>query len=174
MTSVGEHGPSAGVILVHLQYLLPLPNDRDGDLTEPASIARAKGLVPASKVAGVRQKIKKHKHEGSPPPHNSDTDNTLVAPKHSRLTSALNYFKGDVKAILDVVEKGSSLSSGGKFEAMINNAVGARNISDTVIIFDSNNSDDGAGPDPLTAIHTAIAKRAPTLELHTQDRILLG
>ncbi|KAJ7739510.1 hypothetical protein B0H16DRAFT_1465171 [Mycena metata] len=162
--------------------LLPLPNDSDRDLTEPASIARAKELVPASK------KMKKRKREGSPPPdpHDSDTDDTPAAPKRGRLTGAPNYSKGDVKVVLDLVQK--HLPSGSlawqevhrgynrycrannrpkrdvksleqkdkgflkqkkptgegvcppeikrahKIEAMINNAVGARDVSDAVVI----------------------------------------
>ncbi|KAJ7016032.1 hypothetical protein C8F04DRAFT_1283100 [Mycena alexandri] len=201
--------------------LLPIPNDGDRDLTEPASIARARGLVPASKVAGVRQvdKPKKRKRDASPPPHDSDDSDAPPAPKRGRPTGAPNYSKADIKVLLDYVQK--EMPSGQKgwqevhrrydryrrtnnrpkrdakslehkykgylrlkkptgegvcppevkraheIEDMINAHVGARDVSDAVIISDSSDSSSdndnyGANPGPSTSTHTAVAQRAPT------------
>ncbi|KAJ7017121.1 hypothetical protein C8F04DRAFT_1200944 [Mycena alexandri] len=83
--------------------LLPPPDDSDSDrdVTKPASIA------PALKVAVVLQvqKTKKRKREASPPPHDSDSDDTPAAPKRGQPTGAPNYSKGNVKIVLDLVEK---------------------------------------------------------------------
>ncbi|KAJ7017449.1 hypothetical protein C8F04DRAFT_1200562 [Mycena alexandri] len=103
-----EQAPSSRISNMQIDpQLLPIPNDGDRDLTEPASIARARGLVPASKVAGVRQvdKPKKRKRDASPPPHDSDDSDAPPAPKRGRPTGAPNYSKADIKVLLDYVQK---------------------------------------------------------------------
>ncbi|KAJ6601673.1 hypothetical protein B0H10DRAFT_2196123 [Mycena sp. CBHHK59/15] len=63
----------------HIDLCLPpLPDDDDDDLSDPVTIARARGLQPAKKVAGARRKIKDAK--GKKRHRDSDSDDASDEP----------------------------------------------------------------------------------------------
>ncbi|KAJ6615620.1 hypothetical protein B0H10DRAFT_2435371 [Mycena sp. CBHHK59/15] len=92
--------------------LPPLPDDDDDDLSDPVTIARARGLQPAKKVAGARRKIKDAK--GKKRRRDSDSDDASDEPvsRRGRPSGSGNYSKEDTKYLLDMVER--ELPLGGK------------------------------------------------------------
>ncbi|KAJ7123487.1 hypothetical protein C8R44DRAFT_783884 [Mycena epipterygia] len=87
--------------------LLPLPEDDDRDLLDPAVIAHSRGLKPALKVGGKRQKAKDTK--GKKRQHSSDSDDDSdvgePVPKRGRPKGSSNFSKEDTMKLLDLVEK---------------------------------------------------------------------
>ncbi|KAF7365373.1 hypothetical protein MVEN_00409600 [Mycena venus] len=93
--------------------LPPLPDDDDLDLSDPATIAKAK-LKPATKVGGVRQKD--HKDKGKKRQYASDSDNNSEAEhpaKRGRRKGSQNWSKNDMGKLLDLVQKHLPLSQKG-------------------------------------------------------------
>ncbi|KAJ7106935.1 hypothetical protein C8R44DRAFT_744811 [Mycena epipterygia] len=90
--------------------LLPLPNIDDRNLTDPATIAQARGLKPAKKVAGVRQA----KDKGKKRARESDSDD-LDAPaaKRGRPRGSGNYSKEDTHALFGFIQKELPLGNRG-------------------------------------------------------------
>ncbi|KAJ6583233.1 hypothetical protein B0H10DRAFT_2235024 [Mycena sp. CBHHK59/15] len=90
----------------------PLPDDDDDDLSDPVTIACARGLQPAKKVAGARRKIKDAK--GKKRHRDSDSDDASDEPvsRRGRPSGSSNYSKEDTKYLLDMVER--ELPLGGK------------------------------------------------------------
>ncbi|KAJ7125615.1 hypothetical protein C8R43DRAFT_1135196 [Mycena crocata] len=88
--------------------LLPLPGGADLDLTNGLTIANARGLKRAEKVAGCRckgkdrtdPKGKKRQHPSS----DLDDDDEPIA-KCGRPSSSSNYSKDDVNKLFDIIEK---------------------------------------------------------------------
>lgn len=84
--------------------LFPLPQDDDRDLFEPAVIAQSRGLKPAAKVGGARQKGKGKKRQYS---SDDDDDSDIGEPvaKRGRPKGSVNFSKEDTTKLLDLVEK---------------------------------------------------------------------
>jgi hypothetical protein len=100
--------------------LITVPSDHDADLSDGPTIAKAKGRCAAEKVAGVRQKAKGKKKEGtskgkgrvlqpesvSIQKHQQISDDEdVLDEKCGRPRGAGNYMPEDVTALLDFVEK---------------------------------------------------------------------
>lgn len=89
--------------------LYPLPNDFDFDLTDPATVAKARGLVPAKKVAGSRRSSKamsgKGKKRARESSESDDSDDDAPVAKRGRPSGAANYSKEDVQALFGFIEK---------------------------------------------------------------------
>ncbi|KAJ7503866.1 hypothetical protein B0H11DRAFT_565212 [Mycena galericulata] len=89
--------------------LLPLPGGADLDLRDPSSVAQARGLKPAEKVAGSRRngkeradvKAKKRKHASS----DSEDDREPGPRKRGRPAGSANYGADGTKKLLDLVEQ---------------------------------------------------------------------
>ncbi|KAJ6483466.1 hypothetical protein DFH09DRAFT_1340467 [Mycena vulgaris] len=82
--------------------LLPLPIDDDRDLSDPSTIAKARGLKPAHKVAGSRQKDKGKKRQYS---SDEAEDSDAPANKRGRPQGSVNFSKADTKKLLDLTER---------------------------------------------------------------------
>ncbi|KAJ7091997.1 hypothetical protein B0H15DRAFT_777771, partial [Mycena belliarum] len=80
--------------------LIPLPEDDDLDLSDPAAVAKSRGLKPAAKIAGARHKGKKRQH--SPDLDESDLE---PVPKKGRPKGSPNFSDEDVSKLLDAVQK---------------------------------------------------------------------
>ncbi|KAJ7106931.1 hypothetical protein C8R44DRAFT_744806 [Mycena epipterygia] len=87
--------------------LLPLPEDNDRDLLEPAMITHLRGLKPAPKVGGVRHKVKDSKGKKRQYSSDSDSDSDVgePVPKRGRPKGSSNFSKDDTAKLLDLVEK---------------------------------------------------------------------
>jgi hypothetical protein len=99
--------------------LIAIPSDHDGDLSDGPTIAKAQGCFAAKKVAGVHQKGKGKKKEGTSKgkghalPVNAqkcrqisdDKDVLDDGLKRGYPCGAGNYMSKDVTALLDLVEK---------------------------------------------------------------------
>ncbi|KAJ7127643.1 hypothetical protein C8R44DRAFT_873467 [Mycena epipterygia] len=89
--------------------LYPLPNDFDFDLTDPATVAKARGLVPAKKVAGSRRSSKamsgKGKKRARESSESDDSNDDAPVAKRGRPSGAANYSKEDVQALFGFIEK---------------------------------------------------------------------
>ncbi|KAJ7701086.1 hypothetical protein B0H17DRAFT_1327685 [Mycena rosella] len=104
-------GPSSQISDLNIDpRLLPLPYSDDHDLTDPATIARARSLVPAKKVGGSRRSKpskpdkgkKRARDSGS---DDSDNDGAAPAPKRGRPLGSGNYSRDDVNALFTLIEK---------------------------------------------------------------------
>ncbi|KAJ7440630.1 hypothetical protein B0H11DRAFT_2352418 [Mycena galericulata] len=93
--------------------LLRLPEDNDFDLSDPSTIAKARGLKPAKKVAGSRHKDQDAK--GKKRQLSSDSDSVSDAPvtKKGRRKGTPNYNKDDTNKLLDIIEKKRPLGQKG-------------------------------------------------------------
>ncbi|KAJ7184569.1 hypothetical protein C8R46DRAFT_1064468, partial [Mycena filopes] len=86
--------------------LMPLPNDDDDDLSEPAAIAKSRGLKSAAKVGGVRQ-VDKGKKRARSPDSDSESDTPATAPpaKRGRPKGSSNFNDADTGKTLDLAAK---------------------------------------------------------------------
>ncbi|KAJ7699562.1 hypothetical protein B0H17DRAFT_1048941 [Mycena rosella] len=104
-------GPSSQISDLNIDpRLLPLPYSDDHDLTDPATIARARGLVPAKKVDGSHRSKASKPDEGKKRARDSgsddsDDDGAAPAPKRSRPSGSGNYSRDDVNALFTLIEK---------------------------------------------------------------------
>ncbi|KAJ7198373.1 hypothetical protein GGX14DRAFT_374323, partial [Mycena pura] len=95
--------------------LQPLPASNDRDLTDPSTIAHARGLKKAERVAGYRQKSRptyKGKGKGravsssdSEASDSSESEVEVVGKGRGRPAGSGNYSKPDVNKLLDLTEK---------------------------------------------------------------------
>ncbi|KAJ7671082.1 hypothetical protein B0H17DRAFT_1209138 [Mycena rosella] len=88
--------------------LLPLPDHDDLDLTDPAMIARARGLQSFKKGAGARRKAKddpKGKKRAREDSSGDDSDGDAHVTKRGRPHGASNYSKEDVRFLFKCIEK---------------------------------------------------------------------
>jgi hypothetical protein len=86
--------------------LLPSRRDDDDDddvLSDPATIAKSRGLKPATKVGGVRQ-VDKGKKRARTPVSDSDSDAAPPA-KRGRPKGSSNFNDADTNEALDLAEK---------------------------------------------------------------------
>ncbi|KAJ7289194.1 hypothetical protein C8J57DRAFT_1213555 [Mycena rebaudengoi] len=95
--------------------LPPLPDTEDDDLSDPATIAHARGLQPAKKVAGARRKVKHPKGKARKRQRDSESeeDSDEPAAKRGRPSGSGNYSKDDNKALLDLVQQELPLGAKG-------------------------------------------------------------
>lgn len=97
--------PVPSTPVIDPQLLPPGPVDEDDlDLTDPATIARSKGLKPAAKVGGVRQVEKSKKRARSVDHGDSDSDAAPPA-KRGRPKGTPNFNEMDTNKNLDLIEK---------------------------------------------------------------------
>ncbi|KAJ7223049.1 hypothetical protein GGX14DRAFT_332240, partial [Mycena pura] len=97
--------------------LRPLPTGDDRDLTNPLTIAHARGLKPAEKVAGRRKKARaaskgKRKAHSVSSSDSEDSESSesegkveVTSKGRGRPAGAGNYTKSDVGKLLDLIEK---------------------------------------------------------------------
>lgn len=85
--------------------LPPLPHDDDDDLIDPATIARARGLKPAKKVAGVRHKVKDPRGKKRRRESDSEDDSDAPTGRRGRPSGSGNYSKEDTKCLLDNLQE---------------------------------------------------------------------
>ncbi|KAJ7681759.1 hypothetical protein B0H17DRAFT_1138192 [Mycena rosella] len=104
-------GPSSQISDLNIDpRLLLLPYSDDHDLTDPATIARARGLVPAKKVGGSRRSkpskpAKGKKRAQDSGSDDSDDDGAAPAPKRGCPSGSGNYSRDDVNALFTLIEK---------------------------------------------------------------------
>ncbi|KAJ7349864.1 hypothetical protein DFH08DRAFT_958811 [Mycena albidolilacea] len=82
-----------------------LPQPLDEDHPDPATIARSRGLKPATKVGGARQKDKGKKRARS---SDSEVDSDTAPPptkQRGRPKGSSNFVSRDVNKLLDIAEK---------------------------------------------------------------------
>lgn len=88
--------------------LIPLPAGADLDLTDGATIAKAKGLKRADKVAGSRRKGKERADPKGKKRQRvssgSDNDSEPAA-KRGRPQGSANYSKDDLRKMFDLIEE---------------------------------------------------------------------
>ncbi|KAJ7437212.1 hypothetical protein B0H11DRAFT_2255560 [Mycena galericulata] len=89
--------------------LITLPGGADLDLRDPATIARARGLKPADKVAGSRRKGKERASDpkGKKRQRASSVSEDESEPqrKRGRPTGSGNYHKEDTAKLFDLIEE---------------------------------------------------------------------
>ncbi|KAF7349563.1 hypothetical protein MSAN_01681400 [Mycena sanguinolenta] len=177
--------------------LLPLPEDNDSDF-DPLTVAKLRGLKPATKVAGVRQMDKKGKKRArSSDCDNSDDSDAAPAPKQRGRPKGSTNFNGcDVDKLLDISEELLPLAANGwkklvktkkptgdpdsppevkqakLIDRKINERVGMQDLGDSE--FGSNVSSDDS-IEVLEShdkkLHSAVAHRAPTPPLPRKSRL---
>lgn len=98
--------------------LIPLPKTSDKSLTDPSTIAEARGYMPAARGAGSRHKVKaatgKSKEKENlgyanpkkrPRDDDPDNDDDAVRTRRGRPNGSNNYSSLDKKILLDMVEE---------------------------------------------------------------------
>ncbi|KAJ7480537.1 hypothetical protein B0H11DRAFT_2420758 [Mycena galericulata] len=123
--------------------LLRLPEDNDFDLSDPSTIAKARGLKPAKKGRRVSEVpvTKKGCCKGTP-----------------------NYNKDDTNKLLDIIEKKRPLGQKGArnlSDSDVDDGDDLSSDAESVEVLDAKPSD----------IHTAVARRAPTPPLRRNPRM---
>ncbi|KAJ7256410.1 hypothetical protein C8J57DRAFT_1650910 [Mycena rebaudengoi] len=171
--------------------LPPLPDSDDGNLTDPTTIAHARGLRPAKKVAGARRKTKETKEKKGKGKEkakkrryvvDSGDDSDEPVAKRGRPSGSGNYSKEDQKVLLDLIEEELPLGHKGwaVIEAMFNDyarkagrpeRAGTRDLDDSD--FDEAAADDSSSDVELIERPTHDDERSQR-SLHTTQLLAVN